>query len=224
MTAVLPFRTKAELVYENLRERILSGELVPGSELSISGVARELGVSEIPVREGVQRLELEGLLHLEAHKTPRVRVVSGHDIEELLAIRTELESLAIRHAAEHISQSQLEGVRAILDQMGAAERGLDTVEYGRLNRGFHLAIYEAQPFRRLATMIRQLWDSTDWCRRIFVADADYVLASSAEHEGIYDALVARDGDRAAELLRRQKVRGCEWLLEHVASVSGRHEA
>ncbi len=217
MTQTLAFRTKAELVYDNLRKRILGGDLEPGSQLSISAVARELGVSEIPVRESFTRLESEGLLQSEAHKSATISVLDAHDVEELFAIRVELEALALRHAATHITPSQLAGIRAILDQMAAAEREGDAAAYGRLNREFHLAIYDAQPFRRLSAMIRQLWDSTDWCRRIFATDADYWLASSSEHEGIYETLEARDGERAATLLRQQKARGCRRLLEHAAS-------
>jgi DNA-binding GntR family transcriptional regulator len=217
----LGFRTKADLVYEHLRARILDGDLVPGSRLSISAIARELGVSEIPVREGFKQLEAEGLLQSEAHKSATVPLLSANDVEELFAIRVELEALAMRQSAKHITPEQLQQVRAILDAMAMAEDERDTAAYGRLNREFHLAIYDAQPFRRLGTMIRQLWDSTDWCRRIFAADREYLLASSAEHEGIYNALEAGDGDRAAMLLEQQKARGCAWLLERVSARDAR---
>jgi DNA-binding GntR family transcriptional regulator len=214
------FRTKADLVHQHLRDRILNGELRPGAELSITTVARDLGISEIPVREGFKRLEFEGLLALEAHKTARIPLLDAHDVEELFAIRTELESLALRHAAKHITPTQLDRTGEILDAMATAEAARDAVAYGRLNREFHLAIYSAQPYRRLFEMICQLWDSTDWCRRIFAADSDYVFASSAEHKGIHEALKAGDGERAALLLQQQKARGCEWLLEHAAYERG----
>jgi DNA-binding GntR family transcriptional regulator len=66
--SVTKFQTKADLAEEYLRERVLSGKLEPGERVPISHVARELGISDIPVREGVTRLEAEGLLQIEAHK------------------------------------------------------------------------------------------------------------------------------------------------------------
>jgi DNA-binding GntR family transcriptional regulator len=212
---VLNYRTKAELVYDHLRERILTGELAPGARVSISAVARDLGVSDIPVREGVKRLESDGLLVFETHKGAMVTRMGAADVEELFAIRTELEALAVRRAAAAVTPETLASLRRLLDDMATAERRRDFGEYGQLNRQFHLAIYEAQPYRRLSVMIRNLWDSTDWCRRIFISDADYLLASTEEHEGIFEALERRDGEAAAAFLRHQKQRACEWLLNRV---------
>jgi DNA-binding GntR family transcriptional regulator len=214
MTA-LNFRTKADLVYAHLREQILEGNYVPGARVSISGVARELGVSDIPVREGIKRLESEGLLKFETHKGAVVTSLSAADIEELFAIRAELEALAMRRAASAMTRETLAELRALLDQMTAAERAKDGIEYGRLNRKFHLTIYEAQSFERLSSMIRNLWDATDWCRRTFVEDSGNVLASKTEHEEMYEALKSGDGPAAADALRKQKGRACGWLLEHV---------
>jgi DNA-binding GntR family transcriptional regulator len=214
MNEQLNFQTKAELVYSALRDRILTGEYPPGARVPISKVARELGVSAVPVREGIKRLEAEGLLRFETHKGATVTKISAHEIEELFVIRTELEALALVHAAQTITTDELQNLRRLLDEMADAERDEAFADYGRLNREFHLAIYDAQPYRRLSTMISSLWDSTDWCRRIFASNGDYVLASTAEHEGIYRALVDRDGDAAAALLRNQKRRALHWLLEH----------
>src|SRR3954451_4084362 len=98
MTA-LNFRTKADLVYEHLRDQILSGEVAPGSRVAIRSVARELGVSESPAREGVKRLEADGLLPFENHQGAVVRRMDALDIAELFKIRTELEALALAEAA-----------------------------------------------------------------------------------------------------------------------------
>jgi DNA-binding GntR family transcriptional regulator len=215
VTDALNFRTKGQLVHEHLRERILSGEYSPGTRLPISVIARELGVSDIPAREGIKRLEAEGLLEFETHKGAVVTQVRADEVEELFAIRSELEALALRQAALTITPEVLVELRRLLDEMAAAERAGDAVAYGRLNREFHFAIYDAQPFRRLSTMIRNLWDSTDWCRRIFASATDYLPASTAEHEGIYRALQAGDGDTAGDLLRQQKQRALDWLLVHV---------
>jgi DNA-binding GntR family transcriptional regulator len=215
-----PFRTKADIVYEALRERILSGELRPNERVTISHVARDLGVSDIPAREGVKRLQADGLLDFAPHKGAVVASMDAADVEELFAIRAELEALALRRAARTITPDQLAHLRALLDEMAAAEHAGDMAAYGRLNRAFHMATYAAQPYRRLLAMIESLWDSTDWCRRIFRADAESVRASSAEHEAIYAALAAGDGDAAARAVQIQKERSCRWLLQHIPDTQG----
>lgn len=209
------FRTKADIVYEELRERILNGELRPGERVPISQVAREIGVSDIPAREGVKRLEADGLLEFATHKGAVVASMGVEDVDELFAIRSELEALAVRRAAQSIDADQLAALRELLDAMAVAERDGDMEAYGRLNRAFHMGAYAAQPYRRLTAMIESLWDSTDWCRRIFRADADSVRASSAEHEAIYDALARGDGEAAAVFVRAQKQRACSWLLKRI---------
>jgi DNA-binding GntR family transcriptional regulator len=211
----LNFRTKGELVYEQVRKRILEGNYAPGERISMSAIARELGVSDIPVREGIKRLQAEGLLEYETHKGAVVSRLSTIEIEELFAIREELEALALRQAAPVVTPAQLTELRRLLDEMAVAEEQHDASTYGRLNREFHLAICDAQPYRKLSAMIRNLWDSTDWCRRIFSADEGYLPNSSAEHEAIFTALQKHDAATAEVVLRAQKHRALQWLLAHV---------
>lgn len=215
MSAGTEFRTKADVVYDHLREQVLSGRLRPGQRVRISHVARELGFSDIPVREGVARLEAEGLLHGQAHKGPVVPQLGAAEIEELFVIRAELEALATRLAAATLTEAQLDGLAELIAEMEAAERDGRAEDYGRLNRAFHFAIYDAQPYPRLAAMISDLWSATDWCRRIFERDAGSLRASATEHRRMHAALRDGDGEAAAELLRAQKRRSCAWLLEHV---------
>jgi DNA-binding GntR family transcriptional regulator len=215
MVDTLGFRTKADLVHEELRARLLRGDLQPGDRVPIATVARELGVSQIPVREGVKRLEAEGLLVFETHKGAVVPHLAAADIEETFAIRAELEGLAVRRAAGTITPERLAELRELLDAMAdAAARG-DAHAYGRGNRAFHLTIYRSQPYARLASMIEVLWDQTDWCRRIFARDEESLTASAAEHEAILAALARRDGAAAEAHLHEQKRRSSAWLLDHL---------
>jgi DNA-binding GntR family transcriptional regulator len=211
----LQFRTKADLVYEQLREEILSGAVLPGQRVPISRVARDLGVSDIPAREGVKRLAADGLVSFTTHKGAVVTRMGRHEVEELFAIRTELEALALSHAAARIGADELAALGVTLDEMRRAERAGDVASYGRLNREFHMLAYAAQPYAKLRSMIESLWDSTDWCRRIFNTEAQSVCVSLLEHEAIYEALAAGDGEAASTALRAQKQRAASWLLEHI---------
>jgi len=213
--ADLGFRTKADLVHEELRARLLRGDLRPGDRVRIAAVARELGVSQIPVREGVKRLEAEGLLTFETHKGAVVPRLAPADVEETFVIRAELEGLAVRRAAQTITSEQLEALRAILDDMADAAAAGDAERYAAGNRAFHMTIYRSQPYRRLASMIEGLWDRTDWCRRIFALDEEAISASVGEHEAILAALARGDGEAAEAHLHEQKRRASAWLLAHL---------
>jgi DNA-binding GntR family transcriptional regulator len=121
----------------------------------------------------------------------------------------------MRRAARTLTPEHLERLAALIEEMEIAEREGRADDYGHLNREFHFAIYEAQPYQRLLGMIRDLWNSTDWCGRIFARDTQSLQASTREHRGIYEALCRGDGDTAAAHLEQQKRRSCAWLLEHV---------
>jgi DNA-binding GntR family transcriptional regulator len=213
--AGLGYRTKADLVHEELRARLLRGDLQPGDRVPIATLARELGVSAIPVREGVKRLEAEGLLAFETHKGAVVPRLAAADVAETFAIRAELEGLAAREAARCITEATLRELRAILDAMAAAAQDGDHDAYGAGNRAFHMTIYRSQPYGRLCTMIESLWDQTDWCRRIFARDAGSVAASAGEHEAILAALERGDGEAAEAHLHEQKRRSSAWLQQHL---------
>ena len=208
----LEHRTKADLVYENLRPRILSGEFAPGTRLAIAAVAEELGVSEIPVRESIKRLESEGLLTFIAHKGAVVTELSREEIEELYVIRMQLESLAISRAAQYLTPDRIENLRKTLDSMANAEADGNAEEVSKLHHDFHMQIYEAQSYKRLVALITDLWDATNWAGKVFATGATGA-ASAAEHYPIVDALAAGDGETAASLHAAQKHRALEWLTD-----------
>jgi DNA-binding GntR family transcriptional regulator len=208
----LEHRTKADLVYENLRPRILSGEFAPGTRLSIAAVAEELGVSESPVRESIKRLESEGLLTFVAHTGAIVTELSREQIEELYVIRTQLESLAISRAAETLTPDQIGVLRETLASMAQAEADGDAEGVSNLHHDFHMQIYEAQSYKRLVALITDLWDATNWAGKVFATGATGG-ATAAEHYPIVDALAMGDGQTAASLHAAQKHRALEWLTD-----------
>jgi DNA-binding GntR family transcriptional regulator len=203
-------RTKADLVYEDLRRRVLSGELAPGTRVQIAKVAEELGVSDIPVREGIKRLEFDGLLQSTAHKGASVTLLSREEVEELYVIRSELECLATRRAGERITPAQIAALRQILATMADAEAGGDTDEASRRHHEFHMRIYAGQSYKRLVRMIDELWDATNWAGKVFAAGRTSI-ASAAEHVAIVDALAAGDGDAAAAIHASQRQQALAWL-------------
>src|SRR5207244_1842085 len=107
ISSPLPFRTKAEAVYGELRRRILSGVLEPSAPLNQEALAPEFGVSVTPVREAVRRLEAEGLVRFQAHKTVVVAPLSLDELTEIYDIRLTLDPYAASLATIKATDAEL---------------------------------------------------------------------------------------------------------------------
>src|SRR5919206_5243253 len=105
-------RTMAEYALEQLRESIILGELPAGTPLRLDDLARSLGMSISPIREAVRQLEALGLAKHVPHQGARVLDFDVEELRDLFQIRLALESLAVRRAAERVTDTNPETARA----------------------------------------------------------------------------------------------------------------
>lgn len=185
--------------YDMILDAIDGGIYRPGSRLVESELADRFGVSRTPVREALQRLETQSLLTRDG----RSLIVASLDhaqMAELYAVRTELEALAARLAAQHAAAEEVR----VLREMAESDRSLldDPQALSRANRRFHKQIH-------LASHNRYLVQQLDLVHRSMALMATTSLAAKgrgekalAEHDDIVNAIAARDGDAAADALRR----------------------
>jgi DNA-binding GntR family transcriptional regulator len=108
--------TKASAVYIETRSRILKGTLAPGSAVNQEALAADLGVSITPLREALRRLGMEGLIRLEARRTMIITPLTSQELDEMYAIRTELDPFAAGLAAANAPESQLELIQRLARQ------------------------------------------------------------------------------------------------------------
>src|SRR6516162_240820 len=139
--------TKAEAVYLETRSRILKGTLAPGSAVNQEALAADLGVSITPLREALRRLEMEGLIHLEAHRTMSIAPLTSRELDEMYAVRMELDPFAAGLAASNVSDAQMEVIYRLANQKAAH----DPVLQLERNRGFHRAVYSCVETTRSST-------------------------------------------------------------------------
>ena len=198
VSAALQAVTKAKAVYVETRSRILKGTLAPGSAVNQEALAAELGVSITPLREALRRLEMEGLIRLEAHRTMVITPLTSQELHEMYAIRMELDPLAAGLAATNASESQLE----VTGQLARQEVVSDPALQLERNRGFHRAVYSSSQNSALIGLLEQLWDRTDRYRLILIRE-ELVEGptSQQEHIEIADAIAARKAEPAARLMR-----------------------
>ncbi|GAA4245856.1 GntR family transcriptional regulator [Dactylosporangium darangshiense] len=206
--ALAGFQTKAELVYERLRDAILTGELRPGERVNIDALSRQLGISKIPLREAVQRLTGQGLVvQPNPHAGAQVAPLSLREMRGVYLARGALEGLAARVAATTIADAELAGLQELHEQMRFQFDAGEVDGLSELNRRFHTGIATATHYATL----RELTDLTLLRVRHYRVGVRVEPAWGqviAEHSAILDALRRRDAD-GAELAARDHV---EWQL------------
>jgi DNA-binding GntR family transcriptional regulator len=143
--------------YGALRLALASGQFAPGQKLTLRGVATELGVSPMPVREALRRLVAEGALKARDRRSVRVPLLSGADLRELCAIRVELEGLAAAQAALATTPSLVNELRALAIGIQAARARGDVAADARAIHDFHFALYRGARMPALEALIASLW-------------------------------------------------------------------
>lgn len=193
-----PPLSKTEYVLQRLREDIASGLVVPGASLRQSEIATRYGVSATPVREALRLLEAGGTVSYAPHRGATVRELSHDRVHDVYLLRAEIEGLATAVACERMSDDDLAKVEAVHAELNAY-RGEDGQQLAVLNRRLHFTIYHAGS-ELIASHASSLW-SLFPPRVTIWKDRDAAAALAADHEGILEALRARDAKAAQDRAR-----------------------
>ena len=194
----LPLR---DVVFNTLRQAIITGEFAPGERLMEISLANRLGVSRTPVREAIRKLELEGLVIMIPRKGAQVAKITEKNLRDVIEIRTVLEEFATVLACEQINQDGISELRqAHEDFVLAVEKGdlLDIVDKDEI---FHNTIFGATNNDRLITIINNLREQFYRYRMEYVKDIRQRSNLVEEHRKLLDAISNRDSVRAKELMR-----------------------
>jgi DNA-binding GntR family transcriptional regulator len=217
-----PRATKQQRVYETIRERILGGTYGPGYRVVIDVLAAELGVSALPVREAIRRLEAEGLIVYRPNVGAQVAPADPGVFEDELTVLAVLEGYATALATACLEKGDFTRLRRATDDMAAAMGRMDPLAFGRHNREFHEVFYERCPNPALVEMLREVERRLDAIRRTVFTHIPYRGAESiAEHRELI-ALVegGASADRIEAKARAHKLKTVEsfraWRHEHEA--------
>ena len=211
--ALSTYRTKGYLVYEALRQAILSGRYQPGARVNIDQLAVELGTSKVPIREAFGRLVGEGWLQMSPHVGAVVPELSPQDIIETSIIRSVTEGAAVRFSAANITDATLKTLRKLLAQMDEAAK-TDAPEFPQLNLEFHAATFSACPFPALKALAASLLEKSSRLRTVRFLP-EYLPEAQAQHRRLLHALEKRDG-KSAERITRHHVERAGQLLARFA--------
>ena len=200
-------------VYERLREMIHAGELqqltaVRG--LRLRQLADLLGVSTMPVREAVRRLEAEGLIDFPRGGGVSVVRLSRRSIEEIAEMRVRLESLALDRALLHLRQGHIDAAGRLLEQM---DDPLSADEWRQTNKDFHWALYRPCDYQRVLNEVATLWTLMEPSLKLYTTASQHLVGAQEEHVALYAAWRDRDAATARDLVEGHIRRSLVLVLE-----------
>jgi DNA-binding GntR family transcriptional regulator len=210
------FRTKHQFVLDALRNAIVTGDLQPGERLLAGNLAAEFHVSSMPVREALRQLEAEGLVTIRPHLGATVTRLSTSTAAEFVEIRSVLEGLASRLAADRIQPDQLSEIKRLLKRMddSLGDTAASSKRFADANLEFHAVILDASGSTELYRILTGLHERTVRFRAQFHLVPGLAANSQRDHREIVKAIEAGDGTRAEEIAREHHLRAFRELLAY----------
>jgi len=200
-------------------DRIVQGHYAPGERIVEFKLAKELGLSQSPVREGLRELAAVGIVTIHPRRGARVRLPSAKELADVSLVRAEVDALAARLAADRIPDATLETLGGLVDEMFDRLEAGDFSGVTEADVRFHHLIAEASENHALVRAFDQLAPFARTFITLTLPDVD-VRGIVLEHRPILDALRARDADRAAEAARAHQLSVSDLLQTHFPAALG----
>ncbi len=195
MNDFLPLR---DVVFNTLRQAILTGELKPGERLMEIHLANKLGVSRTPIREAIRKLELEGLVTMIPRRGAEVAQITGKSLQDVLEVRSSLDALCAELACERISDEEIGELEAACRAFEEATKTRDTRAIAAADVVLHDIIVKATGNKRLVQLVNNLAEQMYRYRFEYIKDFSMHGALIEEHRVIFEAIKNKDKETAAQ--------------------------
>jgi len=194
--------SKADQVYDELKEAILAGRVEPGELIDKSALCERLGVSRFPVSAAVSRLAFENLVVIEPQHGSFVARISAADVRERMFIRRALEREVAAEAARRLPQEGLEALEENLTRGRKAVEAGDRMSFYGLDVSFHQALTTHLGLPRSAEILDSVRAHLERVRRMLMLPAGRIRQTLAEHAAIVAAIAASDAAAAQAAMER----------------------
>jgi DNA-binding GntR family transcriptional regulator len=161
-------RTKEEYAYDVLRTAILRCDLKPGEKVVVDTLSAQLGISPIPIRTAMQRLQSEGLIEITPHTGAIVSELSPSDFEPVSLLLEKLEILAFEVAAQTATESDIARLSQIVDALGESLATSDLERWAELNIEFHSTVANISNMKLLIEFSNRILDAWTRLRRWYL--------------------------------------------------------
>jgi DNA-binding GntR family transcriptional regulator len=198
------YKSKVDIIYEILMNKIAKGAYKEDSRLIISQIAKQNHMSDIPVREAIRRLESEGYVEINANHGATVLEFSDEVIDEIFHIKGVLEGYATRLSVDYLTERDIKKLRSKNQLIRKAGAEHNYTKFAQLNMQFHLDIYDSTPYHELYSMICDLWKKWRITRCVFSLAPDRMEISFLEHEEILRLIEEKRYDQVELYVREHK--------------------
>lgn len=195
----LPLR---DVVFNTLRQAILTGEMKPGERLMEIHLANKLGVSRTPIREAIRKLELEGLVIMIPRRGAEVAQITWKSLKDVLEVRRALDVLAIELACERMEREQLDSLYQACDDFKKATESEDIRKIAEADVVLHDIIVKATGNNRLIQLVNNLSEQMYRYRFEYIKDKSQHERLVEEHYEMHAAIKAKDKEKAAIVVRK----------------------
>jgi DNA-binding GntR family transcriptional regulator len=212
--------SKAEQSFQILKERIMDGTYGPGHRLVIDQLVREHGISSVPWRESLRRLEAEGWVEIVPNVGALVRTFDTDAWQQGLSLLARIGGYATALAAPRLTPEDLDAARGLNRQMSDALTAFDPTRFGRLNREFHELLVSRADDVRLVGMVRSEWARLEVIRRsAFWYAPGRAQTAIAEHDQILDLIGANaEADAIETAVRQHELRTVDEVTRYEAGL------
>lgn len=195
MDEFLPLR---DVVFNTLRQAILTGELKPGERLMEIHLANRLGVSRTPIREAIRKLELEGLVTMIPRKGAEVAQITEKSMNDVLEVRRAMDALCVELACDRITTEELERLKEACDHFELAVKSKDVKKIAQADVALHDIIVQATGNQRLVQLVNNLSEQMYRYRFEYIKDISQHEKLVEEHRIIYESIVRKDKETACK--------------------------
>ena len=195
MDEFLPLR---DVVFNTLRQGILTGELKPGERLMEIHLANKLGVSRTPIREAIRKLELEGLVTMIPRRGAEVAQITEKSLKDVMEVRRALDALSVELACDRINDEELAALGKACESFEKAVSTGDPKKIAQADVEFHNIIVKAAGNTRLVQLINNLSEQMYRYRFEYIKDVSTHEQLIAEHRILFDCIQNKDKATAAK--------------------------
>lgn len=210
----LPLR---DIVFQTLRNAIITGELQPGERLMETQLAEKLGVSRTPIREAIRKLELEGLVVMVPRKGAQVAQFTEKDIQDVLEVRAALEALAAKLACKRMDDRAFLKLQLAIAEYTYAAKNKDLEMMIEKDVEFHDIICNATQNDKLIQMFNNLKEQVNRYRITYLKNVEDSDTVEAEHLAILDALKNKNEEVASTLASKHIHTQCDTITDYLKS-------
>lgn len=216
----LPLR---DVVFNTLRQEILTGNLKPGERLMEIHLANKLGVSRTPIREAIRKLELEGLVIMIPRRGAEVAQITLKNLKDVMEVRRALDVLAIELACERMDHQELDTLYLACENFSSAVKTKDTRMLAEADVAFHDKIVMSTGNTRLIQLVSNLSEQMYRYRFEYLKDASSHEMLRQEHMEMYQSILEKDKKTAADIVRRHIDNQEKAIIEQLQLEKGDHK-